>query len=82
MQVIQFPEDIGMALIKEAVNRLLDDANGVVWSPMQVCANLCKDILCDVIEWVICDHLCMHMAKVSTLMRLLDYKERVRGSFD
>lgn len=71
-----------MALIKEAVNRLLDDADRVVWSPMQICTNLCKDILCDVVEWVVCDHLYMHMAKVSTLMRLLNYKEQIRGSFN
>ena len=58
MQVIQLAEDAWMPLIKESVNGLLDDADGVVWPSMKVGPNLCEDVFRDIVEGVVCDHLC------------------------
>ena len=58
MQVVQLAERPWVPLIEEAVYGLLDDADGVVWPPMKVGSNLLEDVLRDIVEGVVCDHIC------------------------
>ena len=58
MQIIQLAENPWIPLIKEAIDGLFDDANGVVWPPMKIGTNFCENVLCDIVERMVCDHLC------------------------
>ena len=59
VEVVELREDPRAALVKEGVDGLLDDADGVVWPPMEVGANLGEDVLRHIVERVAREHVCM-----------------------
>ena len=56
-ELIELPEDARHALVAIVMDRLLDDAYGVVRALVQVGPNLLEDVLCHVVEGVVCEHL-------------------------
>ncbi len=58
IQVVQFVEDTRVALIKECIDGLLDDADRVIWPPVEVGADLGKDVLSDIVEGMAGQDIC------------------------
>lgn len=58
VQVFQLGKDTRLPLVKEGIDGFLDDADWMVWSPMEICANLGKDALRDIVEGMTGEHLC------------------------
>ena len=54
VQVVKLCVCSGPLRIEEGVYGLLDDADGVVGAPVQVCSNFAKDVLRHVVEGVAC----------------------------
>lgn len=59
MQVVELGEDIRLAFIKEGIDGLLDDANGVIRPPVQVSADLGENVFCHVVEGVARENICI-----------------------
>ena len=76
VEVVEFREDPWAPLIKEGVDGLLDDADGVVRPAVQVGADLGKDVLRHIVEGVAREHVCrvtcQHNMRVvpSTIMQV------------
>jgi hypothetical protein len=58
VEVVQLGEDALVALVKEGIDGLLDDADGVVRAPVQVSPNLREDVFGHVVEGVVGQHIC------------------------
>ena len=67
MQVIELGEDARLPLIKEGIDGLLDDADWVIWPSVQIGSNLGENVLSDIVEGVLCQHICARQGRRQSL---------------